>query len=260
MTTENTPVTPNPEAPDAAAVAAAAAAAAKPTPEAKPEPIAPLEADDAGKGGFTYQPTGDSKLDMTLAFVGKHGFGPEHPAIKAAIEGDFSLMKAQMAEKGIAGADAYIALGEAAYATMKAENDKRRAEDKAAVEAVVGGAENWEAIKEWAGKNADDSEKTAISALLSKGGMEAKIAATFLAANFSKANGGTELPAKETDGAGPSAAVTAGRSAASTDALSPKEYGQAVVDARRTHSNRAGPFEQSPAYVKLVERRSRWRE
>ena len=259
MTTENTPVTPTPEGtPDAAAVAAAAAAAKPVAPEPKPEPIAPLEADDAGKGGFTYQPTGDSKLDMTLAFVGKHGFGPEHPAIKAAIEGDFSLMKAQMAEKGIAGADAYIALGEAAYATMKAENDKRRAEDKAAVEAVVGGAENWEAIKEWAGKNADDSEKTAISALLSKGGMEAKIAATFLAANYSKANG--ELPAKETEGSGPAAAVTAGRSAASTDALSPKEYGQAVVDARRTHSNRAGPFEQSPAYVKLVERRSRWRE
>ena len=262
MTTDNTN-TPTPEGtPDAAALAAAAAAAKPPvtTPEPKADPL-PIEADKDKDGkGFTYEATGDSKLDMTLAFVGKHGFGPGHPAMVAAVNGDFSLLKAQLAEKGVAGADAYIALGEAAYATMHAENEKRRAEDKAAVESIVGGAENWEAIKDWAGKNADEGEKTAISALLSKGGIEAKIAATFLAANFSKANGGTELPAKETDGAGPSAAATAGRSSATTDALSPKEYGQAVVDARRVHSNRAGPFEQSPAYVKLVERRSRWRE
>lgn len=259
MTTETTNAhAPEQTAPDAAALAAAQAAAAA-KPEAKPEPIPTPEAEQDKKGSFTYEPTGDSKLDMTLAFVGKHGFGPGHPAMVAAVNGDFSLLKAQLAEKGVAGADAYIALGEAAYQTMHAENEKRRAEDKKAVEDTVGGAENWEAIKDWASKNADEGEKTAISALLSKGGMEAKIAATFLAVNFQKANGG-ELPTKETDGAGPAAATAAGAPTAATNALSPREYGKAVAEARAAHSNRSGPFEQSPAYVKLVERRSRWRE
>lgn len=262
--TDTTTVTPTPTAPvegdeaARAAAAAAAAEAAKATTPTEPEPIVDLEAEEDKKGTFTYEDTGDKGLNTVLTFLGKHGFGPGHPAMVDAVNGDFGLLKAQLAEKNVPGSEAYLQLAQAAYDRMHAVHEKQRADDKAAVHTIAGGEEQWNAVAEWAGKNTDEAEKPVIQAMLAKGGVEAKLAATLLTSLYTRANG--DLPVKETDGAGPAAATTSGAAANTTNALSPKEYGQAVAAARRTHSNRDGAFEQSDAYRKLVQRRAAWRE
>lgn len=254
MTEATTPAAPAtvPGAPDAPEVQTPAAPAA---PAAPTEPTTiPVTAEDSGKGVFSYDPTGDSKLDMTLAFVGKHGFGPGHPAMVAAVNGDFSLLRAQMAEKGVPGADAYIALGEASYQSMHAENEKRRGADKEAVEKAVGGAEQWVAIQEWAGKEASEEEKGPLKEMLGKGGQHAIIAAGWLASQYQRATGG--IP--ETEGAGPAAATGTTTSAATNGSLSPQAYAEAVQSARAQHKGREA-FETSPAYNALRERRLRFK-
>ena len=52
---------------------------------------------------FAYDATGDAGLDYALNFVGKLGYGDTHPAIMAAQKGDFSLIRAELATKGVAG-------------------------------------------------------------------------------------------------------------------------------------------------------------
>lgn len=264
MTTEN-PGAPAPApvvAPAAAPVAApvaAPAAAPTPAPEPKQEPAGEptelaLDEKDDGKGGFAE--TGDQGLDMALAFVHKNGFGPGHPAIVAAVKGDFSILRAELAGKNVPGAEAYMALAEKAYQKFHAENESKRAADKAAVHAIVGGEEQWQAITTWAKANAEPEEAAGINKALSAGGFEAKMAATFLAHHYNRATGGVA----ETDGAGPSAAASRGAAAVGLDVLSAREYGSAVIEARNKHNHREGPFENSKAYADLRDRRERGRK
>ena len=260
MTTENAPAsTPAPaaSAPESAAppVAPEASQPQSAPPAAPSEPTTiPVTADEDKKGSFSYEATGDSKLDMTLAFVGKHGFGPGHPAMVAAVKGDFSLLKAQLAEKGVAGADAYIALGEAAYQSMHAENEARRAKDKAAVEQIAGGPEQWAAIQEWAGQNASEEERGPLKEMLNRGGTYASIAAGFLASQYQRATGGVP----ETEGSGPAVSDVRGAATSGSDALSPKDYATAVQAARLAHKGRDA-FEDSAEYAKLRDRRMRYK-
>ena len=50
---------------------------------------------------FTYDPTGDAGLDYALNLVGKLGYGDAHPAVIAAQKGDISLIRAELATKGV---------------------------------------------------------------------------------------------------------------------------------------------------------------
>lgn len=235
------------------APAPAASPAPAPAP-AEPAPL-PVEAEVGDKGAITYTPTGDKGLDMALAYFGKHGYGPDHPAMAAAIDGDFSLLAAEAAEKGLKGSDAYIALGEKAYEKFKSEWDQRRAADKKAIHDVVGGEENWNTVSAWAKENAEPAELESINKMLSQGGFEARIAASYMANAYNSATGG--IP--ETDGAGPSVTNNKGAAAATTTALSPQEYGAAVAKARGEHNARQGAFEDSKVYADLRARRQRWR-
>ena len=60
-----------------------------------------------------FEPTGDVGLDMALEFLGKQGFGLEHPAMVAAGNGDFTIIEALLAQKGVQGWDKMVALGKA---------------------------------------------------------------------------------------------------------------------------------------------------
>jgi len=268
MTTENNGAA-GAATPEATAAAAAAAelaakgatgtegAPASKAPAGEPSALPVAEGEPGAKGEITYNPTGDTGLDMALAFVGKNGFGPDHPAMIAAINGDFGLLRAQLAEKNVPGSEAYLALAEKAYKSFDEKHKAQRESDKAAVLKVVGGEESWSAIQEWAKANADESESAALNDLLGKGGQHAVIAAGFLAAQYERANGGAG--GAETDGAGPSAAAARGAPAVSEDALSPKDYGAAVMEARQKHNAREGRFEDSAAYSKLLQRRARFK-
>lgn len=208
------------------------------TPESKTEPV-------------LYNPTGDVGLDMTLKFVGDLGYGPDHPAMAAAINGDFSLLEAELASKGTKGYEAYIKLGQKAYSDISSKTQARQAADKEAIEKIAGGAEQWQAMSTWAAANADDGEKAVLKAQLGKGGLEAQMAASWLATNYNRSNN------VSTEGAGSPVSASRGAPAASTGALSAKEYGAEVIKARQAH--KGGDFENSPAYRQLAERRMAWR-
>lgn len=242
------------QSPAAATASAPAPAPASAPAPAEPAPL-PVEATEGDKGTITYTPTGDKGLDMALAYFGKHGYGPDHPAMAAAIDGDFSLLAAEAAEKGLKGSDAYIALGEKAYEKFKGEWDQRRAADKKAIHDVVGGEENWNTVSAWAKENAEPAELESINKMLGQGGFEARIAASYMANAYNAATGG--IP--ETEGAGPAATASKGAAAATTTALSPQEYGAAVAKARGEHNARQGAFEDSKVYADLRARRQRWR-
>lgn len=239
---------PAPAAPPATAPAAAPAPAEKPT-----ALDVPTDTDEKGKSA--YAPTGHKNLDASLAFLGKNGFGPDHPAMQEAVNGNFALLEAQMAEKNVPGSDAYIRLAKAAYDELHAKHEAQRAADKDALHAIVGGEENWAEVTKWGKENATPEQATVINELLSKGGEGMKIAASWLASNYQKATGG--IP--ETDGAGPRVADTTGASVMTTDTLSPSEYGRAVSKARMEYKDKHTPFEQSAVYAKLADRRTRWK-
>jgi hypothetical protein len=270
MTTENnTPdatVQNDSGAPDAAALAAASGNPGAPAGEpVKAPPAEPVKLDVAAdeadaKGAIAYNPTGDRGLDMALEYVGKHGFGPDHPSMVPAIEsGNFDLLKVELIAKGLPAheVEVYLTLAGKAYEKFSAETRTKQAADKAAVEKIAGGAEQWTAVTEYVKANADESETKALQGLLSKGGKEAEIAASFMVNAYARANGDPSV--QETDGAGARVSNSNGAGAASNNALSPSEYGLAVAEARRTHSNRTGAFEDSKVYNDLKARRLRYK-
>lgn len=215
-----------------------------------PAPEAPTDKPEAPVA-VAYNPTGDVGLDMTLKFVGDLGYAPEHPAMAAAINGDFTLLEAELASKGVKGYEAYIKLGQKAYADVSTKTKERQAKDRAAVEGIAGGAENWSAMTAWAATHADDSEKASLKAMLGKGGLEAQMAASWLANNYNRANN------VSTSGAGAPVSGVRTEAAPGGGALSPKEYGAAVIAARAAH--RGGDFETSAAYRQLADRRMAYR-
>jgi hypothetical protein len=254
MTVENeqTPAAPTPEqvaaaeaaevkAPldlggDPAAPTPKVAEKAAPTPEAKGEPEV-----------VQYNPTGDVGLDMTLEFLGKLGYTPDNPAMKAAINGDFTLLAAELAAKDVKGYDRYIALGEKAYKDTTASTAARQAADRKIVEDAVGGAAEWATIQKWAVEKADPDEKAAVSAALRAGGVQARMAAVFLRDSYSRATG-----AAETEGAGAAVAATKGAASSATDTLNASAYAKAVAAARVGYK---GDFEASKEYRELQARR-----
>ena len=123
---------------------------------------------------FSYDPTGDAGLDYALNFVGKLGYGDTHPAILAAQKGDFSLIRAELATKGVAGSDAVLALAEQAYTRFVAE-DAKKAEELAGFAAQAAGShENWAVVRAWAAQEATPQEKAQVNAALAQGGLVAQ--------------------------------------------------------------------------------------
>lgn len=220
-----------------------APAAAPPAPEAK----APEPAD----GEYVYEPTGDVGLDLALNFVAKAGIGQDHPAMQAAQAGDFSILKATLAAKNAVGWEQFVALGEAAY-QRQAETAKAKAEEgRKLIYAAVGGEDEWNAIKAWAGKNADPAEKAEINALLSQGGLAAKSAAKYLAEAYSRANNVTVDPRDPT-----ATASRGGIPGPASGPLDPKAYAAAVSE---LNVRLKGRLEGSKEYDALQRRRAAFR-
>jgi hypothetical protein len=243
-----------PAQPATPAVAPAVPAAAAPAASAPPAaPANPAQTEPGAFGeAVTYQSTGDSNLDLALGFVGKHGLGPEHPAIVAATKGDFGPVKALMAEKNVPGWEAHIALAEKGYADhLQAETDKTLAVQNICVNAA-GGEQEWADVLTWASQNAEPQEKEQVNAALAAGGVVAEAVAAFLVNSYRGAPGVTYSPRE--NAVKPDAAR--GASAANGGPLSPSEYGRAVADLRARLGTK---FEQSPVYRQLQQRRASYR-
>ena len=195
---------------------------------------------------FSYDPTGDAGLDYALNFVGKLGYGDTHPAILAAQKGDFSLIRAELATKGVAGSDAVLALAEQAYTRFAAEDAKKSEELAGFAAQAAGSAENWAVVRAWAAQEATPQEKAQVNAALAQGGLVAQGVINQLVALYQQKH---TLPKDAATVAKPGAVGTA---APSNEPMTAKAYAQAVEALRQKLGNRT---EDSPEYAALQSQR-----
>lgn len=213
----------------------------------KPPEAKPAE----GPAPVVYESTNDPALDMALEFVGKFGIGPDDPAMVAAGDGNFALLEAKLAAMGdkAKGFEKFLALGKSSYASVQ-EKAKAEATQKAAdIYKVVGGEEQWNAIKTWASKNAEPAEQTVVNAALAAGGMQAKAMAFYLSNLYDNASGVNQAGK-------PAVAPNASANAATSGSLSPRAYTKEVDALARKLGSR---MESSPEYKQLQSRRQAWR-
>lgn len=258
MEPDNTqPTTPAPAAP-AAPAAPTTPPAAPPAATSvligdQPAPTTPPAASPTPttSTGVEYEPTGDVGLDMALNFMGKQGLTADHPAMVAAQNGDFTILKATLAQKGAQGWEQFVALGEAAYTRATAEANTKAAAGREAIFKEVGGEDAWKQIQTWAGANATPEEKTEINALLAQGGLAARTAARYLATAYNGANNVVVNPADPLANAGRASAPIA-----SNGPLDARAYANEVALLNR---KLGGRMEQSREYATLQQRRAAYR-
>ena len=195
---------------------------------------------------FAYDPTGDAGLDYALNFVGKLGYGDTHPAIVAAQAGDFALLRADLATKGVAGSDAVLALAEQAYTRYAAEDAKKSEQLSGFAAQAAGSPENWAVVRAWAAAEATPQEKAQVNAAISQGGLVAQGVISQLVSLYQQKH---TLPKDAATVAKPGEAGTA---SPSNGPMTAKVYSQAVEALRQKLGNRA---EDSPEYAALQSQR-----
>ncbi|ANI21762.1 hypothetical protein AB870_03550 [Pandoraea faecigallinarum] len=257
MTTEvtTTEVTGAPAGQPAAVAAAATAPVTATTPPAQSasaQPVAGVAGESPAFGeAFEYAPSGDDKLDLVLGFLGRNGMSDKHPAVQAAMGGDFDMLRAALAEKGIQGWEAHIALAQQFYETHTASEREKQEATGALCVAAAGSREEWDAVLEWASTNAEPTEKQAANDALAAGGIMAEAMAHFLVNGYRNSSGVTSPPQRS--------AVRSDAAANTAQPFSPldqRSYGREVHALRE----RLGPsFESSPDYRQLQQRRAAWR-
>lgn len=195
---------------------------------------------------FSYEPTGDAGLDYALSFVGKLGYGDSHPAIIAAQQGDFTLIRAELATQGVAGAEAVVALAEQSYERFQKE-DAAKAQELANFAAeAAGSAENWAVVRGWAASEATPAEKAQVNAALAQGGIVAQGVIGQLVALYQQKH---TLPKQAADVAVPGAA---GSAAPATGPMTAKAYAEAVHALQMKYGNQV---DGNPEYAALQAQR-----
>jgi hypothetical protein len=209
---------------------------------------------DPTKGTVTWEKTGDAVLDMALGFLGQHGYSHHHAAVQAALGGDFSLLEAELAGKGVQGWQQYVQLGKDAFARgqeqAKAVNERIKAQCLAASD---GNQQLWDDARSYLSEHADPDEKTAINSALAKGDIVSEAMAHYMVHLFRNASGVTVAP--QSGVIDPASATT--KTASGTSPLSPMEYGRAVQDLARKIGS--GKLAASPEYAALQRRRGAYR-
>lgn len=181
----------------------------------------------------SYEPTGDAGLDLALDFIGQRGFGPDHPAVAAAIDGNFDLLTAEMKALGdkAKGFEKYIAAAKSAHARQKADGEAKATATRKAVMDVMGDEATWTAVQAWAKENADPAEIKHVNAALNAGGFVAKAVAHALKQGFER-SGGTTPPPQATGKSPVNGAAS--NTAQGAGVMGPKEYASKVAELHRT--------------------------
>ena len=195
---------------------------------------------------FAYDATGDAGLDYALNFVGKLGYGDAHPAIQAAQKGDFSLIRAELATKGVAGSDAVLALAEQAYTRFVAEDAKKATELSGFAAQAAGSAENWAVVRTWAAAEATPQEKAQVNAAIAQGGLVAQGVIAQLVNLYQQKH---TLPKDAASVAKPGAA---GSAAPTAGPMTAQAYAQAVEQLRQKYGNNT---DSTPEYSALQSQR-----
>lgn len=221
--------------PDAAAPAAPAEPAAKPSTkldEAAASAAAPKpelgDAEILDKAGYAADEK-DPGLTYAMKFLATNGFNAENPAVEAAFGGNFDLLKAELAQKGIQGWEQALGLAEQSYARHVKENDAKADKVGTVVTEIAAGmGVDWEQAVAHIGKSASAEEKGALNQLLSDPAT-AHIAARFISGSFIE-SGDTEIePAARATGA-----ATSAHAGPAGGALSRAEYTAEMSKLRTT--------------------------
>lgn len=202
-------------------------------------------------GSVVYEQTGDAALDVALGFIGGLGIAGDDPAVVQAANGDFSLLEAKLATLGdkAAGWQQMINLAKDAYERAQKNFAAHVEATNKAVLSVVESADNWNAIKSWAGANATPEEKAAINQMIDAGPVQARAAAALLLNAYRKATGTAINPASPVrpNASGEAASDNGGR-------LNARDYSIAVAELHRKLGSR---MEGSPEYRALRQRLAR---
>ena len=225
------------------------------TPAVTTEPDKGKPAPDKVEAGepITYEATGDAKLDVALSFFGRAGLDAEHPAIQAAVTGDFSLLAAYLEEKNIPGWQSHVKLAEEAHAKYAEQN---AAAETAIVDAVSGALEKagytneqWGEAIGWARENADPHELAELNEMLSKP-FSAKIAVGYLTGLHRDASGVEYTPQK--GAVKEDAGVKSGRVAQETTKITRAEFAREAEKLSKAYGG--GAYMNSPEYAALRKR------
>jgi hypothetical protein len=227
-----------------------------PNAEAAPivAPIAPAAQDlnVSNKTEFVLTPSGDPATDIAFKFLAANGVTPGTAAWDAAQRGEFAVVKAALAEKGVAGGAEYVAILEDKATKAATSAKEKQTEVQTAVHAAVGGQDAWAGIKEWVAANATDSELAAVNKALKSGDpFIAKIMAEGLATRHARATGqsaqGTEPTALRQLPAARNAAPAANQ------ALTQTEY---RAEVQKLQNRLGSRLDSSPEFAALRARRS----
>jgi hypothetical protein len=198
-------------------------------PAAKPpESPKPGDAEVLDKAGYAAAEN-DPGLTYAMKFLATNGFNADNPAVEAAFGGDFSLLKAELAQKGLPGWEQALGLAEQSYDRHTKENDAKAGQvGKLVTEVAESMGVDWEQAVAHVSGSASPEEKTAINQLLSDP-KTAHIAARFIAGSFIE-SGDTEIePRAKATGAETGAVQTPGGGL-----LSRAEYTAELAKLRKT--------------------------
>lgn len=211
------------------------------------EPETPVTPDPSTETKYDYEPTGSANLDYALQYVGDLGYGPAHPAILEAQKGNFALIRAELARKGVPGAEAVVSIAESSYKELQGKHQEQAQALTNFAHESAGGADNWAQVQQWARTNADPAEKAQINTALAQGGVLAKATIKFLVDTYSQQHTLNRSPKSAVQpGAASAQVVTAGP-------LSRGEYGRAVAELSSKYPGR--DISGLPEYQSLQQRR-----
>lgn len=197
-------------------------------PEAPAPKEQPGDAEILDKAGFAPV-EGDPGLTYAMKFLAGNGFNAENPAVEAAFNGDFSLLKAELAQKGVQGWEQALGLAEQSYDRHVKENDaKAETVGKLVTEVAQSMGVDWEQAVAHVGKSASAEEKTALNSLLADPAT-AHIAARFISGSFIEAGDAEIEPMAKAVGA-----ATSAHAGPAGGALSRAEYTQEMGKLRKT--------------------------
>lgn len=154
-----------------------------------PKALAPkVEAAEA----VEFAETGDPKLDLALGFFGRNGLDADHDAIKAAVDGDFSLLEAYLDEKNVPGWRSYVGLAKEAHANAVKQAQEADAKVTDAVSKTLEQFgytnEQWGEAIQWV-RTESPEDVPEINKLLSSGPLGARAITAFILSNHREASG-----------------------------------------------------------------------
>lgn len=161
------------------------------------QPDAPTDKAPGAPEQAEYEPTGDPGLDYALSFLARAGIDDEHPAFQAAANGDFGLLKATLAEKGVPGWEQAVALGEKALENIRAkEAETIEAVQASVLQVAEGVGVDWEQAVSYAKENGEPEQIEKLNAMFADP-FTAKIAALYITHAYANSPG-VDVPAKRT--------------------------------------------------------------